>query len=473
MTEIVQPRVSTNNLIQIIDENGGFIAVDTFNDLSRKWGFMEKGFDYYIVAVLGPQSSGKSTLLNLLFGTSFSTLDATEGRVQVTKGIWMGHTKAVSDKEETMLVFDVEGVDGRERGEKEAAFEKKTSLFSLALSDVLIVNMWHTDVGRYAAGNIALLKTVFEQHLLLFGKARSRKTLIMFVIRDHLAAETPLTKLQTIIMKDMVGIWEGLQKPDEFSNSKMDDFFVFSFTGLPHKILAANEFSQGVENLRKRFLEAKTPDWIFKEISAKDVPSDGVAAYASSIWQTIRENKDLDLPSQKEMLAMFRCDEIMETVLKVFTQSITPIKSSLEKGHVEEFGRKITEISNTVLGLYDTPASRYHPEVAARKRSQLAGTMNTELFSMFTKQLQKISEKSLGFFEKLVTEAMPTDGTACKDFDAVSKTMVSTLEYFEQRAKDSLLGEASWDYQIEFEELQSLIQKKSRKFKRNTIKSVN
>ena len=32
------------------------------------------------------------------------------------------------------------------------------------------MNMWHTDVGRYAAGNIALMKTVFEQHLLLFGK---------------------------------------------------------------------------------------------------------------------------------------------------------------------------------------------------------------------------------------------------------------------------------------------------------------
>jgi hypothetical protein len=35
-----------------------------------------------------------------------------------------------------------------------------------------MVNMWHTDVGRYNAGNIALLKTVFEQHLLLFGKSK-------------------------------------------------------------------------------------------------------------------------------------------------------------------------------------------------------------------------------------------------------------------------------------------------------------
>ena len=31
----------------------------------------------------------------------------------------MGHTETTSDKKETVLVFDVEGVDGRERGEKE------------------------------------------------------------------------------------------------------------------------------------------------------------------------------------------------------------------------------------------------------------------------------------------------------------------------------------------------------------------
>ncbi len=34
----------------------------------------------------------------------------------------------------------------------------------------------------------------------------------MFVIRDHLPEETSLEKLKTIIMKDMNGIWDTINK---------------------------------------------------------------------------------------------------------------------------------------------------------------------------------------------------------------------------------------------------------------------
>lgn len=59
---------------------------------------------------------------------------AQDGRYQCTKGIWLGRAANSST-----LVMDVEGTDGRERGEVEVAFEKKTSLFSMALAEILIV----------------------------------------------------------------------------------------------------------------------------------------------------------------------------------------------------------------------------------------------------------------------------------------------------------------------------------------------
>ena len=61
--------------------------------------------------------------------------------------------------------MDVEGTDGREK-EDQKAFEGKSALFSLALTDVLMVNMWMNEVGRYNAANLPLLKTVFEVSLL-------------------------------------------------------------------------------------------------------------------------------------------------------------------------------------------------------------------------------------------------------------------------------------------------------------------
>ena len=45
------------------------------------------------------------------------------------------------------IVMDVEGTDGRERGEDQD-FERKSALFSLAGTEVLLVNLWYVVVGR-------------------------------------------------------------------------------------------------------------------------------------------------------------------------------------------------------------------------------------------------------------------------------------------------------------------------------------
>ena len=42
---------------------------------------------FAVVAILGSQSSGKSTLLNKLFGTEFPVMDAAKGRYTCTDGI--------------------------------------------------------------------------------------------------------------------------------------------------------------------------------------------------------------------------------------------------------------------------------------------------------------------------------------------------------------------------------------------------
>ena len=52
------------------------------------------------------------TLLNLLFDTGFEILDANQGRMQTTKGIWMSH-----NNDKNILIFDIEGTDSKERGE--------------------------------------------------------------------------------------------------------------------------------------------------------------------------------------------------------------------------------------------------------------------------------------------------------------------------------------------------------------------
>jgi GTPase Era involved in 16S rRNA processing len=190
---------------------------------------ISKGLDYSVLAIFGPQSSGKSTLLNQLFSTEFPTLDSRGGRHQVTLGVYTSKAK-----EDDILVFDMEGTDSKERGgQNNMGFERKISLFALSMAEVLIVNLWFLDIGRYHASNYALLKTVFELHLQLFAKTSNTKTLLLFIIRDY-KLDSDFETIKGQILGDIEQIWNTLMKPDEYKSSTPRNFFDFDFVALPH-----------------------------------------------------------------------------------------------------------------------------------------------------------------------------------------------------------------------------------------------
>jgi len=67
-------------------------------------------------------------------------------RQQTTKGIWLSRAKEDETASEegmgrNILVMDVEGTDGRERGEDQD-FERKSALFALATSEVLVCRLF-------------------------------------------------------------------------------------------------------------------------------------------------------------------------------------------------------------------------------------------------------------------------------------------------------------------------------------------
>ena len=61
------------------------------------------------------------------------------GRHQTTRGIWLARSGKLPHP--ATLVMDLEGSDGRERGEDDNSFERQSALFALAVADVLLVNM--------------------------------------------------------------------------------------------------------------------------------------------------------------------------------------------------------------------------------------------------------------------------------------------------------------------------------------------
>ena len=87
-----------------------------------------------VISIIGPQNSGKSTLLNYMFGTLF---DVRDGRC--TRGIYGSLVKTNRTDFEYIMLIDTEGLLGIEG--RDIEYDRRIVLFCLAVSHLVIVNM--------------------------------------------------------------------------------------------------------------------------------------------------------------------------------------------------------------------------------------------------------------------------------------------------------------------------------------------
>lgn len=461
--------------IQVVDEDKQYNT--QLNEYLAETHVSNAGFNYHLISVFGSQSTGKSTLLNNLFGTQFSVMSETERR-QTTKGIWMSKNKKDSTADsvklaENILVMDVEGTDGRERGEDQD-FERKSALFALATSEVLIVNIWEHQVGLYQGANMGLLKTVFEVNLQLFlkDKQSTPRSLLFFVIRDHIGT-TPLANLRNTLVQDLTKIWSSISKPQGLENSKIEDYFDFAFAALPHKILQPDKFVTEVDNLAKRFtaghVSTKDQEFdggVFLSEYHRRIPADGFSIYAEGIWDQIVNNKDLDLPTQQELLAQFRCDEIAREVLNSFDAAITPLEEkqvdAVRAGKptvLPDLGSTGSASRVKTCKAFEVQASRYHKGVYKRKHVELEEKIDARLKTLYQGQLTAAHKTGVVAFTDAVTNAVKSGQKAGGQYEfaeIVEKQKKKTLEIFKKEAQSLAIEGVPW---TNFESQYSLFEK--------------
>ncbi|XP_025694996.1 protein ROOT HAIR DEFECTIVE 3 homolog 2 isoform X3 [Arachis hypogaea] len=400
---------------QLIDEKGNF-NVDGLHSFITSTNFSHCALSYAVVSVMGPQSSGKSTLLNHLFHTNFREMDAFKGRFQTTKGIWIAKCVGI---EPFTIAMDLEGTDGRERGEDDTAFEKQSALFALAISDVVLINMWCHDIGREHAANIPLLKTVFQAMMRLFSP---RKTTLLFVIRDK--TKTPFEHLEPILRDDIQKIWDAVPKPQAHKNTPLSEFF-------------------NVAQLRKRFFHSISPGGLAGDRRGA-VPASGFSISAQNIWKVIRENKDLDLPAHKVMVATVRCEEIADEKFSRFCSDKVwlALEKAVQQGPVRGFGEKLSSIIDAYLSQYDAEAMFFDEGVRNAKRQHLQSKALDFVFPAYTTMLGHLRSKALDSF-KINLEQSLNSG---KGFAAAVRmwTRSSMLE-FDKASADAAVRQASWD----------------------------
>jgi hypothetical protein len=303
-------------------------------------------------------------------------MTAVTGPSQTTKGIWLANARRL----EGLFVMDVEGTDSTERGGQALDYERKTALFSLALSEVVLVNLWSHDIGRQNAANLPLLKMVFEVNLHIFQESDAPKTILLFVIRDHVSSTTSLEVLSERIMKDMNALWAQIAKPVHWQNAAATDVFDFQFNSLAHFVLEPDNFERDCNALQERFYNPKHKKYLFKRAHPKTIISGGFADYAKGIWETILENRNLDLPSQKQVLSLHRCTDTLNQAYNMFLEDWRALLATCADGrYVPHFELELSNMCKRTFGLYDAVTQGYHPEVRERKAEELRGKVAHDL----------------------------------------------------------------------------------------------
>ncbi|AOA63321.1 hypothetical protein KP2612_003992 [Komagataella phaffii] len=421
--------------IQVIDENKVFnsLLVDYMKQFySQNNSSDDKGLNYHIVSVFGSQSTGKSTLLNHLFHTKFDVMDESQ-RQQTTKGIWLAHANHISSSNESgdfanntknVFVMDVEGTDGRERGEDQD-FERKAALFALSTSEILIINIWEHQVGLYQGANLGLLRTVFEVNLSLFAKNKQR-CLLLFVIRDHVG-NTSLESLSDVLTLDLQNIWSQLNKPQGTEGFELDDFFDLKFVALAHKLLQPDKFIEDISVLGDKFI---SEDQLFNEGYHRAIPIDGWSMYAEQVWEQIETNQDLDLPTQQILVARFRCDEISSQVYESFHEQF--VKSNWDDLSFTEIGNSLKELRQNAVQQYDILAGRYSESVYLQRKKLLVQKVDLSILEVYTSVLQKLIRQSRDLYLKQIESSLTKKEAGIIFYQVLDNAERESLKYFNE-----------------------------------------
>ena len=468
-------------ILQVVNGDGEYNASGV-TSFVLETGVESAGVDYTVVAIMGPQSSGKSTLLNNLvrklntqlifipyftlinlhfllfifqFGTRFQEMDALTGRQQTTHGIWLASSPKVLAP--PTLVMDLEGSDGRERGEDDTSFERQSALFALATADILLVNMWAKDVGREAGAGKPLLKTIFQVNLKLFQPSPgARRTVLLFVLRDR--TKTPLEKLKETWEADLQRMWDSIAKPPAYENSAIVDFFEIQYAVLSNYEDRPDEFLAETTLLRRRFTEdADDSEGLLRQ-SAHKLPGQALSLSMGKVWEVIHDNKDLNLPAHRVMVANIRCAEIAAEQLSLFESSPDweALAAEAQEDLVPGFGGKAAALLDAALTAYEEEARYFDAGVSSVRQETLTTELHALVRTPFDSQLALACSVALDSFRLgMITSIATTSSTATfvakaaqcaaaalTEFDAAAATtIIPGTEWTAAAARDSLQRE--------------------------------
>ncbi|CAF3833086.1 unnamed protein product [Rotaria sordida] len=328
-----EQRILIDAYYNYIDEGNPFEIVDGDN-FEMQGEFLIKVMHlfhnkkFFIMSIIGPQNSGKSTLLNFLFGTLF---EVREGRC--TQGVY-GTLVKIRSKEVThnlippdydyILLIDTEGLLSIEKGDEQ--YDKRLILFCLAISHLVIVN-----ISGEIHETLKQMLILCTQSLNYLGETRVTRPTVHFVLNQKADPNKANCEKQVKIIRDDL-IENGLNNLIDLGPN---NFHVLSTAFNRKPFLDPNgdcaalstdiKFVTNVQKLCKLFIDSS-----FQIIRDTDdrfsIPIKWIE-FANSVLQIIKKYPDLTY--FKDIFEREQNNKIRQDIRNDFEQYLSPIQAQL------------------------------------------------------------------------------------------------------------------------------------------------
>lgn len=269
----------------------------------------------------------------------------------------------------------------------------------------------------------------------------------MFTIRDHDQETTPLQAFKDQITRDVENIWKDLKKPEEFQDCSYTDLFELKFFSLPHKVYQKEKFLEAIDVLRSNFSGTGPDNYFLTPYhQKKSVPAESLGNYTSRLWNSIVTHKDLNIPSEKKMLAMFRCDEILHSCIKDAAPEIASLRSKVQANYHPEFKKNATNILQSTIDSFTHQAIGYDADMVMRKKEETTSRIFEELQIVYIEQLGHIRTQVISNLRELMISLFPRDKISTSFEEECSSAIHTAENKFVTLAQESMIENSNWSY---------------------------
>ncbi|KAL6285483.1 hypothetical protein ACE6H2_009873 [Prunus campanulata] len=267
----------------------------------------------------------------------------------------------------------------------------------------------------------------------LFGP---RMTTLIFVIRDK--TKTPLEKLECQLRNDIQKIWESAPKPEDHKETPLSEFFNVEVVALSNYEDKEDTFKAEVACMRRKFFHHNKLAGDRQAV----VPASGFSLSIQEIWEKIKKDRDLDIPSIKVMVATVRCEEIANEKYSDFAANEEWIELKVISIHPGGFGKKLSSMIDTCISEYDEEATYYDEGVKSVKRKQL----EEKLLQLVQPAFQDLLELKRSFTLDKLKEAFDMALDGVKGFSVTARNVTEFfMAQFDEGCADAVIKQANWD----------------------------